>query len=186
VRRRAYSGEGLAGGLVWRLVALSCTSAVLLWSGGPNTAGEFRMEPTAASGVDAGAQWREACGRCHLAFDAYFLPASGWARVLGGLPQHFGVSLVVPAAELRQLWGWAERNAADAGSTVIGAEVMNRLAPTDRPQRVTETRWFRHRHHSIPRASWSRPAIGSPAHCRACHPDADRGIFSARSVFIPG
>ncbi len=186
MRRRAYSRDGLSGGLAWRVIALGCASAVLLWCGGRNSGGEFRLEPMLGTGPDEGSQWRGACGRCHLAFDAYFLPASGWARVLGRLPEHFGVSVVVPVAELRQLWAWAGHHAADAGGTTIGAEVMNRLAPTDQPRRVTETRWFRYRHHGIPRATWSRSAIGSPANCAACHPAADRGIFSARSVFVPG
>jgi len=185
VRRRAYSGDEQAIGAQWLLAVLVCVLAVLLWGLIPAGGGR-REAPMAALGAEAGSLWRAVCGRCHVAFDPYFLPLAAWERVLAGLPDHFGAVVALEAAELVQLRGWVGRKAADAGRSVIGAEVMRRLAPSDRPRRVTETRWFRHRHHRIPRATWTRPAIGSAANCVACHLDADRGIFSARSVFVPG
>ncbi|MCB1916128.1 MAG: cytochrome C [Rhodocyclaceae bacterium] len=137
----------------------------------------------AASGRQA---HRDACGDCHVAYAPYFLPADSWRAMGDALPEHFGVRLHLPVTKQGLVLAWLRSNAADAGHSLMGAEVMARVAPTDRPLRVTATRWFRHRHLMISRSTWALPVVATPANCPACHHDAAQGIFDERSVHIPG
>jgi hypothetical protein len=54
---------------------------------------------------------------------------------------------------------------------------MQGIAAKDAPLRITETRWFLHKHDEVPRAPWSRKSVGSAANCTACHPQAEKGVF---------
>ncbi|MCB1888777.1 MAG: hypothetical protein KDH20_14310 [Rhodocyclaceae bacterium] len=130
--------------------------------------------------------WRVRCGGCHLAFDPALLPGTAWRTLVGRLPEHFGARVALAQEERREVLAWLEAGAADAAVDGLGVAVMGRMARTDRPSRVTETRWFRHRHVNIPRATWSRDAVASPANCAACHREAGKGIFDERSVRVPG
>lgn len=130
--------------------------------------------------------WRERCGACHLAFPAQFLPAASWRTVVDAFPGHFGVSVGLAAEERSRIRAYLSANGADVGATRFGVEVMRRMASSDDPLRVTATRWFRHLHFQVPRATWRRRGIESPANCGACHRDAETGLYDEGSLFIPG
>ena len=164
---------GIASGVVWIESSRSADTG---------------SDPLAPALVEAvGKQMHhEACGSCHVAYAPYFLPADSWHAMADALPEHFGVRLRLDETERRVIVAWLLAKAADVGGSVIGAEVMARLAASDQPGRVTATRWFRHRHLMISRSTWALPVVATPANCPACHRDAHQGIFDERSVHIPG
>lgn len=184
VRQAGYGSLAGAAGLL-------CVTAALVWA----TVGETADSPVGAGAagelpredaMSGPGPWREACTTCHLAFAPQFLPGESWRSMMRLLPDHFGVVVQLPGETRGRIESWLVANAADGGRSVVGAEVMRRIAPSDRPARVTETRWFRHLHHRISRATWAHPGVLSAANCAACHRDAEQGIFDERSILIPG
>lgn len=139
---------------------------------------------------------RQECGDCHLAFAPRLLPASTWRQVMAGLDRHFGVDASLDAATATAISDWLSRGAASPARASRqergdddGREREPR-APVARPDaaaalRITTTPWFVREHREVPAATWKRAAIGSAAHCEACHTDAGQGRFSERALRIP-
>ena len=53
------------------------------------------------------------------------------------------------------------------------------------PPRISQTRWFEHKHDEVSEAKFRREAVGGRANCVACHRDAERGDFDDDRVKIP-
>ncbi len=120
--------------------------------------------------------YRRECSDCHLAFAPRLLRASTWRQVMAGLDRHFGVDASLYAATTTAISTWLVQGAAASG----GARAGDGAA-----LRITATPWFVREHREVPAATWRRAAIGSAAHCAACHTDAERGRFSERALRIP-
>jgi len=175
---------GRAAGPGWLLLACLAAASVALLPGVPRlAAGEHGAAEISARSEGV---WRVRCGSCHLAFAPELLPRASWMALLAELPAHFGSRVALAHEERVEVGAWLAHNAADVRRSVTGLAVMDRMALSDRPLRVTDTRWFRHRHNNIPRATWASPVVASEANCGACHRDASAGIFDERSVIIPG
>lgn len=127
--------------------------------------------------------WQEECGSCHLAFPPSMLPRASWQKLMGGLDKHFGENASLDPATQADILKFLEAHAADRGSG-MGRRVM-RMDGNAAPLRITETRWFVRKHDEVPRATWSRKSIGSPAHCAACHRQAEQGNFEEDAIRIP-
>ncbi len=165
------------------VIGLGLSTAALLQALSEHAVGD--AGPPAVSARSEGV-WRVRCGECHLPFVPALLPGRAWRSLMARLPEHFDARVSLAREERREVSAWLEAGAADSVAGGLGAAVMGRMAGSDRPLRVTETRWFRHRHVNIPRATWSRDSVATPANCLACHRDAGRGIFDERSVRVPG
>ena len=177
--RRSHGGPQ---SMLLAIVLLAGCGLVLAMHAG----GEVQHDVTAVPTSDGQATWQQRCASCHVAFRPDLLPASSWRELIDELPDHFGVAVELPAAQAVAVLAFLESQAANRVSTAIALGVMERMASTDRPLRVTETRWFRSRHFGIARATWARSEVASPANCAACHRNAERGIFDELSVHIPG
>lgn len=129
--------------------------------------------------------WQQECGSCHLAYPPSLLPQTSWRRVMDGLGEHFGEDASLDPASEADILRFLEANAADSGTSRIGRKVMKRTPANEAPLRITESRWFVRKHDEVPRAAWSRKAVGSAANCAACHREAEQGVFDDDSVKIP-
>ena len=129
--------------------------------------------------------WQQECASCHIAYAPAFLPKASWRRVMGGLDQHFGENASLDPATQADILRFLEANAADAGASRMGNRVMQGMDAKSAPLRITETRWFVRQHDEVPRAAWSRKAVGSAANCAACHRQAEQGAFDEDAVRIP-
>ena len=129
--------------------------------------------------------WQQECGSCHIAYSPALLPRASWRRVMGSLDRHFGDNASLDPAVQADILRFLEAHAADSGTSQLGRRVMQGMAPKDAPLRVTETRWFVHKHDEVKRATWSLKSVGSAANCAACHPKAEQGLFDDDSVRIP-
>jgi len=118
--------------------------------------------------------WKAECGSCHVAYPPALLPAASWRAVMAGLDKHFGTDASLDPATHARITTFLERNA--------GRE---RGAPAKPPLRVTETRWFVHKHDEVPGAVWKSVKVKSPSNCAACHTGAERGDFDEDNLRIP-
>lgn len=122
-------------------------------------------------------KFQQECGACHTPYAPGLLPAGSWARIMSQLNQHYGTDASLDAASQREIGQWLQANAAS----------YKRVREEPPQDRITRADWFlrKHREGEVPAGVWKRPAIGSPANCGACHPDAALGNFDERGVRIP-
>jgi hypothetical protein len=119
--------------------------------------------------------YRQECGSCHVAYPPGLLPPASWQRLMNQLPRHFGVDASLDAAAAKELSTWLAANAA----------TNPRRAAAPPVDRITRSGWFLRQHDEVPAAAWKRAAVGSPAHCSACHAQAEQGDFNEHAVRIP-
>ena len=147
---------------------------LVLWAAGLAFAyGLLLNEALAQPAVPAGAnaKWKTECGSCHMAYSPELLPASSWRRIMAGLDRHFGTDASLDAQSAAAIGAFLEHNAGRSAA--------------EGTLRITETRWFRHKHDEVAASSWSHPRVKSAANCSACHGGAARGDFDEDRVRIP-
>jgi aldehyde:ferredoxin oxidoreductase len=59
------------------------------------------------------------------------------------------------------------------------------ISSKETPLRITETPYFKRKHHEVSSATFKRNKIKTASNCMACHQEADRGNFSEDDVRIP-
>jgi len=110
---------------------------------------------------DAPASYNEGCGGCHMPYPSRLLPANSWERILGGLSNHFEMSVDLTAEQFNEI-----------KSFLIAGAATGKMARED-ALRITETSWFQHEHHKAQR----RNNITNMSDCQSCHPNAQDGVF---------
>lgn len=129
--------------------------------------------------------WQAECSSCHMPYQPGLLPARSWRRIMGGLDRHFGDNASVDAHTAQDILAFLEANAADRSSNRRAQKISASIPPGQTPLRITETTYFRRKHAEIGPSVWPRKAVGSPAHCAACHTGAEAGDYSEHRVRIP-
>ena len=135
-------------------------------------AAESRADVRAAP---ANARFQAECGSCHVAYPPPLLPAESWRDLMRGLAQHFGVDASLDPEAAAEISAYLATHAGTG----------ERVRPVAGVPRITQTRWFSHKHEEVPPAVWKRTAVGGPSNCGACHPDAASGRFGEHDVRLP-
>lgn len=125
----------------------------------------------------------EHCGECHLAYPPGLLPSGSWEKILGDLDNHNGTEVVIGEDDVKTIDEFLRSNAADKTKTKRAAKIMQSLNGQT-PDRITEVPYIREKHHDISTEVFQRESIGSRSNCKACHLNADHGIFDDH-VTIP-
>lgn len=142
-----------------------------------------------ADSPEAGAEalHKKECGACHTPYQAYFLPAASWEKIMAGLNKHFGENAELGAEAQTAITQYLVSNAADHGKNKRGARVMSSLSGKEVPLRLTETRYIISMHHDVPKKVFvNNPKLKSLSDCSACHPGAAAGNYDEHQVKIPG
>lgn len=132
------------------------------------------------------AAWQDECGSCHLAYHPSLLPARSWQAMLATQDTHFGENLGLDAATIDELARYAVAQAAELHQTEAAWQIDRRVAPSQIPQRISDTRYWKAKHRSLTDAVWRMQEIKSKANCDACHSDAKSGGFQPAAMRIPG
>lgn len=165
-------------------VALADDHGDSWWRWGKNTQDEYktsehseRLGSNRVGTATGTLKYREECAACHIAYPAGFLPAGSWQRMMGNLSKHYGTDASLDDASLREITAYLT---SQSGTYKRVSEM-----PVD--DRITSTNWFQHKHREkhVPAGTWSRPSIGSPSKCEACHQSAPQGVFDEHDVRIP-
>lgn len=119
--------------------------------------------------------YRQECAACHLAYPPGLLPAQAWQRIMGSLSDHYGTDASLEPAQVQQIAQWLQGQA--------GTYKKVRSSP---PQdRITRSDWFVREHRKVSDEVWRLASVQSPAHCAACHTQAEQGRFSERELQKP-
>lgn len=132
------------------------------------------------------AAWQEECGSCHLAYHPSLLPARSWHAILATQDAHFGEDLGLDTAIIDELARYAEAQAAELHQTETAWQIDRRVAPSQTPLRISDTRYWKAKHRPIADAVWRTQEVKSKANCDACHSDAKSGGFQPAAMRIPG
>ena len=120
------------------------------------------------------------CGACHMAFQAGWLPARSWEKMMSSLKDHFGDNASLNEATAKSITEYLIANASDATGRGGRGEAASGASSAEPPSRITELAWFRVKHDKRNRTSpetMKRRGAKSKADCKACHPAADKGYF---------
>ncbi len=122
-------------------------------------------------------KYQQECAACPIAYPAGMLPAASWQRLMASLDKHYGTDASLDDASRREIDGWLKAN---AGS-------YKRVSEVPVQDRITKSAWFlrKHRDGEVPAGIWQRAAVGSPANCAACHPNAALGNFNEHEIRFP-
>lgn len=128
-------------------------------------------------GMPVNATYTQECGACHGVYAPGLLPAASWQRVMDGLHKHYGTDASLEDKDRKEISAYLKSNAG----------TYRRVSEEPPQDRITKSAWFlrKHREGEVPANVWSRPSVGSPANCVACHAAASKGNFSERDVRIP-
>jgi len=132
-------------------------------------------------------KYRQECGSCHTAYPPGMLPARSWDSLMSGLADHFGDNAELMPEQQQEISRYLLENAADGASYRTSAKMERTIDRNEVPLRITELRYFVHKHDEIPgRLVEKNPEVGSFSNCSACHRDAEKGYFNEHNVRIPG
>lgn len=145
------------------------------------------LTATAHAADSAEALHKKECGSCHTPYQAYFLPAASWEKVMAGLSKHFGENAELAAEDQAAIKQYLVANAADHTSDKRGSRVMKSLAGHESPMRLTEVPYIINKHHEVPKSVFANnPQLKNLSNCGACHPRAAAGNYDENEVKIPG
>lgn len=130
------------------------------------------------------------CGDCHIAYPPNMLPRASWQRMMADLDNHFGDNAELDASKSAEISAFLERHADGRMKGSKGSRKyydIQRAASKHASLRITETGWFRAKHHEIPKGMvQNNPDIMSFSRCDACHTNAARGSYDEHDIRIPG
>lgn len=127
------------------------------------------------------------CGSCHFAYQPGLLPARSWQKMMGNLEDHFGDNAELEQVDQRAILDYLTANAADNSNFKRSRRIAGSLHNTDVPLRISDTVYFKRKHHEIPqRFVAGNKQVGSFSNCAACHKQAESGSYNEHEVTIPG
>lgn len=133
------------------------------------------------------APYTEACGSCHLAYQPGLLPARSWDRIMATLNDHFGDNAELDPAANAEIARYLADNASDRTGFGRAPAFARSVATPEVPLRITDTPYFRHKHHELPqRLVADNPQVRSFSNCQACHRNADKGVYGEHDIVIAG
>jgi hypothetical protein len=118
------------------------------------------------------------CSACHMLYPAGLLPARSWSAMIADLANHFGDNAELDPATAKRVADYLMANSADGVG--VSGKVLRGLDPTHVPKRITELPWWTRRHVKTGRVGTvelARKGAKFKGDCKACHVDAERGIF---------
>jgi hypothetical protein len=116
------------------------------------------------------------CGACHMVYPAGLLPARSWSAMTAKLADHFGDNAELDAVTAKRITDYLTANAAENADR----GVLRGLDPNAVPARITELPTWKRKHEKRDRvapAALARAGAKFKGDCKACHKEAERGIF---------
>lgn len=140
--------------------------------------------PIAQAENNVAQKYQEECGACHFAYDARFLPARSWEKIMATLDKHFNENAEMAAAETQAISAFLADGAGDRSRKIPS---VAGLSASDTPLRITDAKYFKRWHDEVPAKVFkNNPGLKNFSQCKACHANADKGNYDEDEVRIPG
>lgn len=188
-RKPGVPADGIASSR--RLVGLLLAMGALGWAAWffqgrlMEVGGKPPLLPFVGKPLPLSKAWNAECGSCHLAFHPTLLPARSWNALLAAQDRHFGESLGLDEAKLREIAAFARKYPAESRLSEPAYKIDKSIAAGATPLRITETPYWIEKHAGIPEAAWRDPKVRSRANCEGCHLDAGAGTFEDAAMRMP-
>lgn len=130
-------------------------------------------------------KYKMECTSCHMAYPPNLLPSRSWEKMMGSLDKHFGEDASLDEKVRKEIQDYLVKNSADGAPSRRSSKMLNGINASDVPLRISETEYFKRKHHELSDKVFKRKAIGSKANCIACHQGAESGNFDEDNVRIP-
>jgi cytochrome c553 len=134
-------------------------------------------------------QYKTECGSCHFAYQPGLLPARSWEKMMQAtaLENHFGENAELLNEDRVAISQYLVDNAADKIDFGRSGSFSKSVKSNEAPLRITETRYFKRKHHELPdRIVTQNKLVGSYSACAKCHTKAETGSYDEHQVKIPG
>ena len=121
---------------------------------------------------------KKECAACHMLYPPGLLPARAWRGMVGTLKDHFGDNAELDDATTTAISDYLAANAADAKGR--GSKLLRGLDAKVTPARITELPWWTRKHerkNRVAPATLAKKGAKFKGDCKACHQDAERGLF---------
>jgi len=128
--------------------------------------------------------WKTECSSCHMLYPPQLMKSASWEKMMKGLNQHFGVNAELEDAEYKEIVKFLMDNSADKLNYKRGLK-MSDSNSNQIPISISESDYFKRKHHEINPSTYLRKSIRTRANCLACHPGAERGYFEEDEIKIP-
>lgn len=126
------------------------------------------------------------CGACHTAYQADFLPAASWIKIMDNLANHYGENAELGKEENTVITKFLTENAADKSNSYRGTKIMASVDAKNPPLRISELSYIVRAHHELPKKLFqNNPQVKSLSNCGVCHQGAARGNYDEDDVSIP-
>jgi nitrate/TMAO reductase-like tetraheme cytochrome c subunit len=149
-----------------------------------------RVEESSKSGTrsiaaSSNPTYKQECASCHMLYPAGLLPSRSWKSIMTNLKTHFGENASIDPQTAKVISEYLDKNSADKSTQRRSLKIAASIGKDEVPIRISETLYFKRKHHEISPMVWERKSIGSRANCVACHGKAESGVFSEDQVRIP-
>lgn len=153
----------------------------------PNVWSRFkeRYESRKSIPVVMNKKFKEECMSCHMAYLPGLLPERSWTKLMNGLDKHFGEDASLDEQSKKEVLEFLVANSSDHVKSRRGSKILATMAKDDAPISISETWYFKRKHHELSENVYKRKAIGSKGNCMACHQGAESGDFNEHAVRIP-
>lgn len=126
--------------------------------------------------------YKRECSDCHPAYHPSLRLASDWTYIMNHLDDHYGEDATLNAEKNAEITAFLQNNDALSFDTEAAHKIGRFSTPS---MRMTDTRYWKKRHHEIDPTSFKIAAVGSKINCNACHQDADSGHFDDAKIKLP-
>jgi len=158
---------------------------LLLAIGGLLIGGGMKLADKPASGwraVEVPPSYTSECGDCHNAYHPSLRTKVAWQAIMNGLADHYGEDATIDEDATKTITSYLIANAAETFDT----QVSHVVGRADTPSfRMTDTPYWKDRHHEIDKAVFSVKDVGSKVNCSGCHKDAASGHFANIKIQLP-
>ena len=131
--------------------------------------------------------YKAECGSCHFAYQAGWLPARSWKKMMNELDDHFGENAELSDEPRVSITNYLMSEAADVKSNSKSRKVLRSIRENEAPQRISTLSYMQHKHDDLSaRHIENNPKVRSLSNCVACHRGAEKGQFDEHGVNVPG
>lgn len=130
-------------------------------------------------------KFKDECMSCHMAYLPGLLPERSWTKLMNNLDKHFGEDASLDENTKKEVLEFLVANSSDHVKSRRGSKILATMGKDDAPISISETWYFKRKHHEISESVYKRKAIGSKGNCLACHQGAESGDFNEHAVKIP-